>query len=334
MSLPRRLVAGRRPPGSLLFLVGLVALLSILTSGATLDPANLGNLARQVALNAPVALAQMVALLVGGMDLSVGAVLAMSSALSVGLQPYGILPATLGAILFGTAIGTVNGLLVTKAHVSPFIVTLGTMNLVTGALLTYTNQQPIAGQIPEFAELGGGSIAIFPTPAVIVTVIAVLLHLFLKYTRIGRNLYAVGGNAEAAFVSGISVGTHTFLAYVIAGTLSGVAGVLLASSLNSASIQVGANAALLSISAAIIGGSSMFGGRGGVGGALIGITVLGVLANGLNSLGVSTYYQIGITAVILIVVVVFDALNAKLSGRASLASLVRNARRRSAEVAQ
>jgi ribose transport system permease protein len=322
-----RRVQGRvHPPGSLLFLIGLVALLAVLSGGATVSSGNVGNLARQIALNAPVVLAQMVALLVGGMDLSVGAVLAMSSALSVGLQPYGLWPAVLGAILFGAAIGAANGLLVTRAHVNPFIVTLGTMSLVTGALLTYTNQQPIAGQIPAFTEFGGGWLGIVPTPVVIAAVIAVLLHVFLAYTRVGRNFYAVGGNAEAAFVSGISVGSHTFLAYVIAGTLSGVAGVLLASSLNSGSTQVGTNAGLMSISAAIIGGSSMFGGRGGVGGALIGVVVLGVLANGLNALGVSTYYQIGITAAILIVVVVFDSLNSRLTGNVPVTSLLRSMR--------
>jgi ribose transport system permease protein len=325
---------GLHAPGSLVFLIVLVLLLAFMSGGATLSSGNLGNLGRQIALNAPVALAQMVALLVGGMDLSVGAVLAMSSALAVGLQPFGLWPAVLGAVLFGTGIGAVNGLLVTRAHVNPFIVTLGTMNLVTGALLTYTNQQPIAGQIPAFTELGGGWVGVIPTPVVIMAVISVLLHLLLAYTRVGRNLYAVGGNAEAAFLSGISVGSHNFLAYVVAGTLSGVAGVLLASSLNSGSIQVGANAALLSISAAIIGGSSMFGGRGGVGGALIGITVLGVLANGLNALGVFTYYQIGITAVILIVVVVFDALNRKLAGRTSLALIIRGMRPTRKEVAR
>jgi ribose transport system permease protein len=315
---------------SLLLLVGLFALFAVLSGGTTLSGENLHNLAQQIALTAPVVLAQMIALLIGGMDLSVGAVLAMAGVLAVGLQPLGLWPAVIAAVLFGTLIGAVNGILVTRAGVNAFIVTLGTMNLVTGALLTYTHQQPIAGTIPSFTEFGGGDVLFLPTPLLIVLAISAVLYAVMAFTRIGRNLYAVGGNADAAFVTGINVQNYKLLGFIIAGTLSGVAGVLLASSLNSGSVQVGANSSLTSIAAAIIGGASMFGGRGGVGGALIGVTVLGVLANGMNAVGVSTYYQIGVTATILIVVVVFDAVNSRVGGRAALPKLGRwSLRRRS-----
>jgi len=313
---------------NVVLLLSLLALFAVLTGGSTLSSENLHNLTQQIAITAPVVLAQMIALLIGGMDLSVGAVLAMSGVLAVGLQPLGLWPAVIVAVLFGTLIGAVNGLLVTRAGVNAFIVTLGTMYLVTGALLTYTHQQPIAGTIPAFTEFGGGDILFVPTPVLIVLVISAVLHGFLVYTRTGRNLYAVGGNADAAFVTGIAVQNHKLLGFIIAGTLSGIAGVLLASSLNSGSVQVGANASLTSIAAAIIGGASMFGGRGGIGGALIGVIVLGVLANGMNAVGVSTYYQIGVTAVILIAVVVLDAVNSRVVSRPSLSNISRPSLRR------
>jgi ribose/xylose/arabinose/galactoside ABC-type transport system permease subunit len=313
----RRLQLGRfvAQQSSLLLLLALIAVLAGLSGGSTVSGYNIENVARQIALSAPVAMGQAVVLIAGGVDLSVGSVLAMSGALAVGLQPHGVWVAVLAALAFGVGVGLVNGLLVARAGIAPFIVTLGTMSLFTGVLLTYTHEQPIPGREHSFTVWGGGSVGFVPVPAIIAVVVGLVLHGVLRYTRSGRNVYAVGGNPEAAHVAGISIARHQVLAFAMSGFCAALSGVLLASSLDSASVQVGVDTPLLSLAAAIIGGASLLGGRGGIGGALIGVAVLGVLANGMDSLGVPTYYQIGTRALILIAVVAFDAVHSNLLGR-------------------
>lgn len=310
---------------SLLLLIALIAVLAGVSSGTTVSGYNLQNVLRQIALNAPVAMGQAVVLVAGGVDLSVGSVLAVSGALAIGLQPHGTALAVVVALAFGAGVGLLNGLLVARAKIAAFIVTLGTMSLFAGVLLTYTHEQPIPGRSHAFTLWGGGSLWVVPVPAVIAGAVALLLHCVLRYTRSGRNIYAVGGNEEAAHVAGISIARHQVLAFVISGLCASLSGILLASSLDSASVQVGVDTPLLSIAAAIIGGASLLGGRGGIGGALIGIAVLGVLANGMDSLGVPTYYQIGTRALILIAVVAFDAVHTNFVGRHLGSGLARRA---------
>jgi ribose transport system permease protein len=182
------------------------------------------------------------------------------------------------------------------------------MSVIRGALLTYTRQEPLSGVDENFAWWGGGSIGIVPVPLLITIVLLILLSGFLHWTRAGRNFYAIGGSKEAAYLAGIAVPRFELLAYVISGMLAAIAGVLLASRLNSATVQLGNDTALLSISAALIGGASLLGGRGRVTGAFLGVLALGMLTNGMDLLGVQTYYQIAIRAAILIAVVALDAL--------------------------
>jgi ribose transport system permease protein len=292
-----------------------------LTAGRTfLLTENLENVARQVSLDAPVVFGQTIVLIAGGIDISVGSVMAMAAALAIGLQPYGTATAVILALVFGLMIGAVNGLLVTKGRILPFVATLGTMSLIRGALLTYTHQAPLSGVDDNFAWWGGGSIGIVPVPLLITLALLILFASFLRWTRPGRDFYAIGGNREAAYLAGIGVLRCEFLAYVISGALAALAGVLLASRLNSATVQLGNDTALLSIAAALIGGASLLGGRGRIIGAFLGLLALGMLTNGMDLLGVQTYYQIAIRATILIAVVALDVFTRNFARRLATAA--------------
>jgi ribose transport system permease protein len=306
-------IVGRQT--GLLIAVAIFVVFSFSVGELFLSRGNIENVARQISLDAPIVFGETIVLIAGGIDISVGSTMAMASALAIGLQPHGALLATIIALLFGATVGAVNGLLVTRGKIVPFVATLGTMSLVRGILLTYTRQQPLSGENEAFTWWGGGNIGLVPVPIIITLILALVLTVFLKRTRAGRNLYATGGNKEAAYLVGIAVERFQFLAFLISGTLSALAGVLLASRLNSATVQVGNDTPLLAISAALIGSASLLGGRGTVVGALLGVLALGMLTNGMDLLGVQTYFQIAVRAAILIAVVAVDALTRNLVGR-------------------
>jgi ribose transport system permease protein len=313
----------QRQTASILALA-LFAIFAATTGGLFLSAGNLENVARQIALDAPLALGETIVLIAGGIDISVGSTMAMAAALAIGLQPYGTLSAVLAALLFGAAVGAVNGLLVTKGRIVPFVATLGTMSLVRGILLTYTRQQPLSGTDDAFTFVGGGSFGAVPVPLLVVAVLLGLGWLFLERTRAGRDLFSIGGNKEAAFLAGVRVERGLLTAFILSGTLAAVAGVLVASRLNSASVQLGNDSPLLAISAALIGGASLLGGRGRLAMAFIGVAALGILANGMNLLGVPTYHQIAIRALILVAIVGADALATNLARRGATASRIAN----------
>jgi len=293
-----------------MLLLFLVIFFSLTTGSLFSNGQNIHNIARQISFDIPLALALTIVLIAGGIDLSVGSVLSMAAALTMGLQPYGSWFSVTVALIFGAGVGLVNGLLVTKGKIVPFIATLGSMTVVRGIMLTYTRQQPIAGSDAAFTYWGAGSLGPIPVPILIVLAICVAVHIILKYMQLGRNLYAIGGNPEAAFLAGINVFRNKVMAFVLSGLLAAISGVLIASRLNSSTVHIGLDSGLWAIAAAIIGGASLTGGKGSVLGALLGVTTLGVLVNGMNLLGVHTYYQIGIRAIILIAVVAVDALSA------------------------
>lgn len=310
-----RLVSAAGRNTSLLITATIFVVLVIAVGDVFLTARNLENLTRQIAVDAPMVFAQTLVLLVGGIDLSVGTTMAMSAVLAIGLQEYGAVVACLGAVAFGATVGLVNGLLVTKARINPFIATLGTMSLTTGIMLTYTEQQPLSGTIEGFGWWGAGNLWIVPIPFVVSLLMAIILAMLLTQTRIGRNLYAVGGDIEAAYLAGISVDRVQIVAFVTSGTLASLSGILIAARLNSASVQLGNDAPLLTLSAALIGGASLFGGKGSVVGAFLGVIALGMLTNGMNLMGVETPHQIAIKALILVAVVGIDALVGRMAGR-------------------
>ena len=300
---------------AVILLLGLVIAFSSSDSGTFLTGSNFQNIARQVSLDAPMVFGQAVVLIAGGIDISVGATMAMSAAMAIGLQPYGTLTAVSGALGFGLLLGLVNGLVVTRGKIVPFVATLGTMSLVNGLLLTYTGQRSLVGGDDAFAWWGGGQVGPVPVPLIVVLVVLGGLWVFLERTRQGRNLYAIGGNNDAAFLGGVSVQKGLLVAFVLSGMLSAISGILVASRLNSASVQLGGDAPLMSISAALIGGASLLGGKGNIVAAFFGVLALGVLNNGMDLLGVPTYSQIAIRALILIAIVAIDALTNGLSRR-------------------
>ena len=273
---------------------------------------NFENIARQISLDAPMVFGQMVVLIAGGIDISVGSTMAMAASLAIGLQPFGTPVAVLGALGFGLAVGALNGLLVTKGKIVAFVATLGTMSLVRGLLLTYTGQASLVGIDPAFTFWGDGQIGPVPVSFLVVLAILLALYALLGHLRQGRNLYAIGGNQDAAFLGGVSVNKGLMMAFMLSGLMAAVSGVLVASRLNSASVQLGSDAPLMSISAALIGGASLFGGKGSIIAAFFGVLALGILNNGMNLLGVPTYTQIAVRALILIAIVVIDALATRL----------------------
>jgi ribose transport system permease protein len=311
----QRLIGLLEKRSAVILLLGLMIAFSSSDSGAFLTGSNFQNIARQVSLDAPMVFGQAVVLIAGGIDISVGATMAMSAALAIGLQPYGALTAVSSALGFGLLLGLVNGLLVTRGKIVPFVATLGTMSLVNGLLLTYTGQRSLVGDDDAFAWWGGGQIGPVPTPLIVVLAVLGGLWVFLERTRQGRDLYAIGGNNDAAFLGGVSVQKGLVVAFVLSGLLSAISGVLVASRLNSASVQLGGDAPLMSISAALIGGASLLGGKGNIVAAFFGVLALGVLNNGMDLLGVPTYSQIAIRALILIAIVAIDALTNGLSRR-------------------
>jgi ribose transport system permease protein len=288
-------------------LLVLFAVFTVLQPSIFLSEQNVANVARQVAFNGIIALGETVVLISGGIDISVGAVLSMAAALTMKLQPLGVGVAISAALLFGLAVGVINGLLVTRIGIPPFIATLGSMTVVQGLMLTYTQQQPIPGHIAWFTVFGAGSLGPVPVPAIFLTAVAIFCFWWLNHTRSGRNIYAVGGNPEAARLAGIEVDLYRFLPYVFSGFCAALSGVLLASLLNTSTIHIGLDTPLAVLAASIMGGASLLGGRGSVGGTLLGVLALGMLSNGMDLLGVFTYYQIAIRAVILVAVVVIDS---------------------------
>lgn len=305
--LPERIFGFLARNTVLIVLFALITVFTVLTPARFWSAENIQNLASQTAFNAIPAFGVVLVLIVGGIDLSVGSVVAMAAALAVGLQDYGVPVAVTVAMLMGVGVGVLNGLLVTRLRIPAFIATLGTMTIVFGLLLTYTGQEPISGQIDWFTGLGSGNIGPVPVPTLIMVVILVVFQIMLKYTRFGHNLYAIGSNAAAAFQVGIKVDRHRMGAYVLSASCAALAGVMLAARLNSASIHTGQQTALLVITGCIMGGASILGGRGSAVGALLGILALGILGNGMNLLSVFTYQQLAVRAILFISVVAVDS---------------------------
>lgn len=309
--------------GALFGLAILVIFLSVMTP-TFLTVGNLSNVARQTVVNALLAIGLLVTIITAGIDLSVGAVLAlaMSSlallAISWDVNPY---LAILVCLLVGLGIGLFNGLLLTKLHLPhPFIATLGTLNIARGLALIITGASPISGFDRTGANavivLGAGSLGPIPIAFIIVVVVYVLFHILLQRTTIGRHIYAVGGNITAARLSGINVDRTLLTVYSLSGLMAGLAGLMLAGRTNSGYPTAALGAELDAISAVIIGGASFFGGVGTVWGTAIGVVLIAVLRNGLVLLGVPIEWQTVVIGSVIILAVYVDVLRQR-SGQRS-----------------
>jgi inositol transport system permease protein len=252
-------------------------------------------------------------ILTGGVDLAVGSLLAfaaMGGAYVVQALGGDFVLSWLVALLISCAIGTAAGYLhgktVTKFNVPPFIVTLGGMTVWRGMTLIINDGGPISGFDAGYRWWGRGDILGIPVPVLVFMIVALAGYIVLRYTRYGRQVYAVGGNPEAARLSGLNVNYVLASVYVITGFLAGLAGFLLSARLGSAEAVAGINYELRVIASVVIGGTSLFGGIGGVGGTVIGALLIGVLINGLVMMNVSPYYQQVIIGVIIVLAVAFD----------------------------
>jgi ribose/xylose/arabinose/galactoside ABC-type transport system permease subunit len=275
------------------FMVAFVVLVLIAASASEVffTPRNISNLFRQIVTNGLISLGMLVTILTGGIDLSVGSIVALTGILAAGLQQQIPLPlAILVALAAGMLVGAVNGFLIARFKLAPFIVTLATLGAVRGAVYVYS-EIPQVPSNPVFRGILGGFIGPVPVSAIIMVSCFPLVWLFLNRTTAGRAIVAIGGNEEAVRLAGISVGRQILLAYIISGLFSGVAGVLLAARLGISQPSVGVGYELDAIAAVVIGGGILGGGGGGAVGTFGGVLILGLIDNLLNLFAVQTYYQ-------------------------------------------
>jgi ribose/xylose/arabinose/galactoside ABC-type transport system permease subunit len=304
----------------LIFLILLMAVFAILEP-RFLSSINLFNIMRQVSITGLLAIGMTFVILTAGIDLSIGSLLAFAGLVAAAVAKgglsdrftvgddaigYGWPLAALAAIALGMAGGYIQGLAITKLRVPPFVVTLGGMSVFRGAALLFAAGGPISGFDAGFAWWGQGKIGPVPVPVIIFLICAVAAHVVLSYMRFGRRVYAVGGNPEAARLSGLNVNQIIVSVYVIMGFFTGLCAFVLSARLNSAEAVAGTGYELTVIASVVIGGTSLFGGAGSIFGTVIGTILIGVLLNGLQLNNVSSYIQQVIIGVIIVLAVAFD----------------------------
>lgn len=295
--------------GALIALVLLVVVIGVISPEfRTLS--NFLSLLRQSSINGFIAFGMTCVILTGGIDLSVGSVLALSTALCAGFITNGV-PVGLSMILalvIGTALGAVSGLLVTKGRLQPFIATLITMTVYRGATMIFMDGKPISNLGDSFTlkVVGKGNFYHIPIPAITFVVMFLIFMFVLEKTTFGRRVYATGSNEQSAKLAGININRTKLITYAISGCMSALSGLILLSRLSSAQPTLGSGYELDAIAAVALGGTSMNGGRGRVWGTFVGILIIAVLNNGLNILGVSSYYQDVVKGIVILIAVLSD----------------------------
>ncbi|MBI4050920.1 MAG: ABC transporter permease [Elusimicrobia bacterium] len=301
--------------GPIVGLFMLSAILSLL-SPYFLTADNLINVVRQTAVNTLLATGMTLVILSGGIDLSVGSILALSSCtaalcLKAGWGTFAGIGVGIG---IGGICGAANGILISYLRIPPFIATLGMMSIARGLALVLTQGYPVFGFSESFTFLGAGSLGGFlPMPILIMLSVVLVFHFILQYTRLGRYIYMIGGNEEAAALSGIPVRFHKFWIYTLCGGSAGLASLVFAARLNSAQPNAGIGYELDAIAAVVIGGTSLLGGEGNLWGTVMGAILMGVLRNGLNLLNVSSFWQLVVIGWVIILAVYLDRLRHKQS---------------------
>ena len=267
---------------------------------------NILNILLQSSILGIMAVGMTFLMIAGFFDISVGAVIALTAAVVVSLTGVSIPLAILAGLAVGIAIGAINGLLVTKAGINAFIVTLAAMVGVRGLVYIYTGEREIIGLSGAFEKLAAAQIASIPLPIIIFGLILVLAEIFLRKTVYGRNAYAIGGNYEAAKNAGIPVSRYILAFFTLNGLLVAVAGIILASRLNAATPTLGLGQEMVVIIAVVLGGTKLNGGYGNMIQTLAGVLTIGVIQNGMNIMNVQTYYNMLIMGLILILVIFMD----------------------------
>lgn len=313
--------------GIILFLLLLCAYFTWRTQGIFATPDNLVNVSRQIAINTIVAIGLTFVIISGGIDLSVGSVVAIAGVVSMSILRDGLTVHTAVIIpvlpmlfalplsgiiggLIGGGLGAFNGFVITRFRVAPFIATLGMMTIAKGLAFVYTKGEPVSPLPDAVRSFGAGEHGVgplvIPNLVVVAIVAAILGHYLLTRTRFGRYVYAIGGNEEAARLSGISVSGAKLRIYALCGMLAGLCGMLQAARVASGDPKSGDLLELNAIAAVVLGGTSLMGGRGTVFGTLIGALVIGVLNNGLSLLNVSQYYQWVVKGIVILGAVILD----------------------------
>ena len=299
--------------GILIALTAMILFLCVWPATAKTFPTktNLFNLLRQSSTNLMLACGMTMVIILGGIDLSVGSIIAMSGCFAAGAVVWGGMPEIVGltlGVLSGLVFGLFNGAVIAWTNIPPFIVTLASMNLAKGIAYVFSGGKPIRCMTDAWKFLGAGYVLGIPTPVWTMFIVFFLCVIFLTRTRIGRHIYAVGGNSTAAKFSGISTAKVKFTVFAISGTLAGLAGVTIASRLYSGTCTSGNAAEMDAIAAVVIGGTSMSGGSGKLGGTLIGALIIGILNNGLNLMGVNSDWQYIIKGIVILGAVYVDYL--------------------------
>lgn len=295
--------------GPLFGLILLIIVVSILNP-SFLTISNIFNVLRQVSISAIIAFGMTFVILTGGIDLSVGSTLALTGVVAASLLAGGFDPIlSMGiALILGLILGAINGVIITKGKVAPFIATLATMTVYRGLTLVYTNGKPISGlgDHASFQLFGKGYFLGIPIPVITTLITFGILYFILHKTTFGRRVYAVGGNEEAAKLSGINADRVKIAVYAISGFLAALSALILTSRLNSAQPTAGQSYELDAIAAVVLGGTSLNGGKGWIFGTLIGALIIGVLNNGMNLIGVSSFWQQVVKGIVILLAVLLD----------------------------
>lgn len=297
--------------GIMIGLIVLCVIISVVNS-SFLTTNNILNVLRQTSTNLYLALAMTMVIILGGIDLSVGSIIAVVGVVatsSISLLGFPIYIGIILGVLVGVLFGALNGYIVATTVIPPFIVTLATMNIARGAAYVLSDGKPIRVMDFSFNSIGSGYIGgILPTPVLFLLIILIICYLIMNKTKLGRYMYAVGGNPEAAKFSGINIKKVQLFAYTFSGLMAAVAGIVLASRMFSGQPTAGEGAELDAIAAVVLGGTSMTGGKGKIGGTVIGALIIGVLSNGLNLMGISSFWQYIVKGIVILVAVYIDVL--------------------------
>lgn len=280
--------------GTMGILVVLVLGIGMLSPRFFLRPSNLVQIALQSSITILIAIGEFFAILIAGIDLSVGSIIALTGLLTAKMMLAGfpvLISILIGGLIVGACLGCINGFLTVKTGLHPFIITIGTQLIFRGVTLVISDARPVYGLPNSFLRGVGGWLFEIPIPVIIAISFALIMTYVTRYTKAGRNLYAIGGNKESAWYSGIDVNKHVVFAFMISGIASGIAGVVMVSRLGAAEPLAGVQFEVFAIASVIIGGTSFFGGVGKIIGVVIGGLIIGVINNGLNILNVPTFYQ-------------------------------------------
>jgi D-allose transport system permease protein len=296
--------------GTLCILVIIVIFFSALSPAVFTKPDNIVQICVQSSITILIALGEFFAILIAGIDLSVGSVLALTGMATAKLMVAGVHPlfaVLLGGVVVGLALGAINGVLVNFTGLHPFIITLGTNAIFRGVTLIISGANPVFGFSYDFINALTGSIFFIPAPVMLALAVALVLWFVTAKTRLGRNIYALGGNRDAAYFSGIDVKLHTLIVFMVSGVCAGLAGVLSTARLGAAEPAAGEGFETFAIASAIIGGTSFFGGKGRIPSVVVG----GLIINGLNMLQIQTFYQLVVMGSLIIAAVTLDRLIGK-----------------------